>query len=132
MTVGLIGINNVNYVPHLWHITLIMWAYLTVCVILSVYARKLLVAIEMFGGIIHIAFFVATVVTLGVMGPRSSAESVFTKSFFGLSGWSNDGVQWCLGLLTSTSLLTGKYFQQFKLSEQHRLEFRLRWSTPFE
>ncbi|OCK96679.1 amino acid transporter [Cenococcum geophilum 1.58] len=107
MTVGLIGINNVNYVPHLWHITLIMWAYLAVCVILNVYARKLLVAIEMFGGIIHIAFFIATVVTLAVMGPRSSAEFVFTESFFGLSGWSNDGVQWCLGLLTSTSLLTG-------------------------
>lgn len=119
MTVGLIGINNVNYVPHLWHITLIMWAYLAVCVSLNVYARKLLVVIEMFGGIIHIAFFVATVVTLAVMGPKSSAEFVFTESFFGLSGWSNDGVQWCLGLLTSTSLLTGKYFQQFKLSEQH-------------
>lgn len=52
------------------------------CLILNVYARKLLVAIEMFGGIIHIAFLIATVVTLAVMGPRSSAEFVFTESFF--------------------------------------------------
>ena len=108
MTQGLIGLNNPTYVPKLWHITLIMWAYLAFNVILNVYARRLLVAIEMFGGFIHLAFFVATVVTLAVMGPKSSASFVFTESFFGQSGWSNKAVQWCLGLLTSTSLLSGK------------------------
>ncbi|OCK80086.1 amino acid transporter [Lepidopterella palustris CBS 459.81] len=107
MTQGLIGLNNPTYVPHLWHVTLLMWAYLALCVTLNVYARKVLVVVEMFGGIIHVAFFIATVVTLAVMGQRSSASYVFTSSSFGLSGWSNNGVEWCLGLLTSTSLLTG-------------------------
>ncbi|OCK91861.1 putative amino acid permease [Cenococcum geophilum 1.58] len=107
MTQGLIGLNNPTYVPKLWHITLLMWAYLALNVILNVYGRRLLVTVEMFGGFIHLAFFVATVVTLAVMGPKSSASFVFTESFFGQSGWSNKTVQWCLGLLTSTSLLTG-------------------------
>ena len=108
MTQGLIELNNPTYVPKLWHITFLMWAYLAINVILNVYGRRLLVAVEMFGGFIHLAFFVATIVTLAVMGPKSSASFVFTESFFGQSGWSNKAVQWCLGLLTSTSLLTGK------------------------
>ncbi|KAJ9640086.1 hypothetical protein H2199_006320 [Coniosporium tulheliwenetii] len=108
MTQGLIVLNHPEtYIPQLWHVTLLMWGYLGICVFLNVYARRVLVVVEIFGGIIHFAFFVATVVTLAVMGTPSSAEFVFTTSFFGLSGWENKGVQWCLGLLTSTSLLTG-------------------------
>ncbi|KAF2816758.1 amino acid transporter [Mytilinidion resinicola] len=107
MTQGLIGLNNPTYIPKLWHVTLLMWAFISVTVVLNLYARKVLVVIEMFGGIVHFAFFIATVVTLAVMGSPSSAEYVFTSSSYGLSGWENQGVQWCIGLLTSTSLLTG-------------------------
>jgi choline transport protein len=108
MTDGLIILNNPNYVPKLWHVTLLMWAYLALNVALNVFARRVLVVVELFGGFIHLAFFIATIITLGVMGPRSPASFVFTESFYGLSGWENKGVQWCLGLMTSTSLLTGE------------------------
>jgi hypothetical protein len=107
MTQGLIGLNNPTYIPKLWHVTLLMWAYISVTVVLNLYARKVLVVIEMFGGIVHFAFFIATIVTVSVMGTPSSAEYVFTSSSYGLSGWDSKGVQWCIGLLTSTSLLTG-------------------------
>ncbi|EON69366.1 hypothetical protein W97_08626 [Coniosporium apollinis CBS 100218] len=44
------------------------WGYLGICIFLNVYARGVLVVIEISGGIIHFAFFVATVVTLAIMG----------------------------------------------------------------
>ena len=46
--------------------------------------------------------------------------------------WSGDLSSHQLGKPSLSFLHTEKYFQQFKLSEQHWLEFRLRWSTPFE
>lgn len=107
ITQGVIALNNPTYTPQLWHVTLLMYAYLVFVVVLNIYARKLLVVIEMFGGVIHFAFFIATIITLAVTGPKSSASFVFTESFFGLSGWSNHAVQWCLGLLSSTAVLTG-------------------------
>ncbi|RYP70717.1 hypothetical protein DL769_004888 [Monosporascus sp. CRB-8-3] len=50
-------------------------------------------------GIIHIAAFVAVLVTLGVMAPKNSASFVFTE-FTNNSGWPSDGVSWLVGLLS--------------------------------
>lgn len=107
MTQGLIGLNNPTYIPERWHITLIMWAFLTLIIALNIYARTVLVGIELIGGVLHVVFFIATTVALAVMAPKSSASFVFTESFFGQSGWSNQSIQWFLGLLTSTAVLSG-------------------------
>ena len=109
-----------------------MYAYLIFVVVLNIYARKLLVAVEMFGGVIHFAFFIATIVTLAVMGPKSSASFVFTESFFGLSGWSNHAIQWCLGLLSSTAVLTGKERTILLIYPLNSSATRFRWGAPFE
>ena len=66
--------------------------------------------VEIAGGILHVVFFVVSIVTLVVMSTRSTAEFVFTESFFGQSGWESEGVQWCIGLLSITSVLTGMSF----------------------
>ena len=100
--------NNESYVPERWHATLISWAYIMVPFLCNVYGRKLLKAIEIVGGIFYIIYFVATIVTLIVMAPRNSSGFVFTTSFFGLSGWENEGVQWSIGLLTITAILIGE------------------------
>ncbi|RMZ84347.1 hypothetical protein DV738_g564, partial [Chaetothyriales sp. CBS 135597] len=63
--------------------------------------------VEIVGGILYIVFFIVIITTLAVMAERSTPEFVFTESWFGQSGWSNEGVQWCLGLLSITSVLTG-------------------------
>jgi choline transport protein len=88
-----------------------MWAFLSLPVLCNVYGRRLLKAIEIFGGVLHIIFFIVTVTTLAVMARRSSAKFVFTESFFGQSGWNSEGVQWCLGLLSITSVLTGQCYR---------------------
>ena len=105
---GLIIFNDETYVPKQWHATLLAWAYLMVPFLWNVYGRKLLKAIEIIGGIFYIVFFIVTIVTLVVMAPRNPSEFVFKTSFFGLSGWQNEGVQWSLGLLTISAVLIGK------------------------
>jgi len=85
-----------------------MWAILALTFIVNVWGIKLLPLIELLGGIFHIAFFVALLVTLVVLAPRSSAEFVFTQ-FLNESGWPNDGVSWCVGLLTVTFCFVGEY-----------------------
>lgn len=94
--------------PERWHATLLAWAYLSVPFFCNVYGRKLLKGIEIVGGIFYIIFFIVTIVTLIVMAPRNPTEFVFETSFFGQSGWENEGVQWSLGLLTITAVLIGK------------------------
>lgn len=105
---GLIILNSDTYVPERWHSTLLMWAFLTIPVLCNVFGRKLLKAVEIVGGVLHVIFFIVTVTTLAVMSERSTAEFVFTESWFGQSGWESEGVQWCIGLLSITSVLTGK------------------------
>jgi choline transport protein len=85
-----------------------MWAFMTPPVLANVYGRKLLKTVEIMGGILHVVFFVVTIVTLAAMARKSTATFVFTESFFGQSGWESEGVQWCIGLLSITSVLTGE------------------------
>ncbi|KAK5730374.1 hypothetical protein LTR15_000311 [Elasticomyces elasticus] len=90
---GLIILNDETYVPQRWQATLLMWAFLALPVLGNVYGRKLLKAVEIMGGVLHIVFFVVTITTLAVMARRSTAKFVFTESFFGQSGWERfDGV----------------------------------------
>lgn len=98
---GLIILNNDSYVPQRWHGTLISWLCLAVPVACNIWGRKLLPSIEIVMGVTHIVFFVATVTTLVILGPRSDASFVFGTTFTGYSGWTNPGVQWCIGLLSS-------------------------------
>ena len=107
---GIVILNYPTYVAERWHSTLIMWAVLAVPVIINIYARRLLAPVEVVGGICHLMFLPAILVTLICLAPRSDAAFVFTDFVSGLSGWSNDGVVWCLGLLAVTFPLTGKAF----------------------
>ena len=51
--------------------------------------------------IVHGCGFIAVIVVLSVMGSHHDAAFVFT-SFQNETGWSSNGVAWCLGLLTTT------------------------------
>lgn len=56
----------------------------------------------------HILFFFIMIIVIAVIPPdRHSAAFVFTE-FQNNSGWENDGVAWCLGMLTSAYILVGK------------------------
>jgi choline transport protein len=63
--------------------------------------------LEAAGGILHLVFFIATIATLSAMTERSTTEFVFKTITTGLSGWSNPGVSFGIGLLTAVFPLAG-------------------------
>ena len=97
---GCIVLCNENYVPQGWHTTLLAYASFVLPVICNVYARKVLAPLEIVSAVLHVILFITFVVVLTVMAKRSTAEFVFNTSFFGISGWDNEGIQWSVGLLT--------------------------------
>ncbi|KAF2092459.1 amino acid transporter [Rhizodiscina lignyota] len=107
MLQGLIEFNYPDYAPKPWHGTLLMWVFIVLPVFWNFFARRLLVALEITGGIFHFIFFLATVVTLGVLVPRNSNDFVWNTSVSGLSGWNNSGVTFCLGLLSPAFAVAG-------------------------
>jgi hypothetical protein len=104
---GLIIFNDETYVPERWHGTLLTWAVLAVPVVCNIFARRALAPLEIVGGVTHILFLIVYVVILAVMAPRSTASFVFTQTLTGLSGWSNRGIQWNIGLLSAVFPLVG-------------------------
>ena len=110
MVQGLIIFNYPDtYEPRRWHGTLLSWAFIVFPVICNVYGRRLLAPLEIIGGICHLLFFICTVVILVVMAPRSTAEFVFTNRVSDISGWTNPGVAWCIGLLSAAFPLVGGF-----------------------
>ncbi|ERF75937.1 hypothetical protein EPUS_01303 [Endocarpon pusillum Z07020] len=108
MVQGLIIFNYPDtYIYERWHGTLLSWAFIVVPVICNVHGRRLLAPLEIIGGVCHLLFFICTVVILVVLATRSTAEFVFTTHVNEISGWTNPGVAWCIGLLSTTFPLVG-------------------------
>ncbi|EAT87008.1 hypothetical protein SNOG_05944 [Parastagonospora nodorum SN15] len=99
--------NYENYVPERWHTSLIMIAIMLVPLISNLWFRKVLDAVEMIGGILHLCLFVVFIVVLIVFGPRNDSEFVFKTLTYETSGWNSPGVSWGLGLLSMTFSVTG-------------------------
>lgn len=105
---GMVMLNNPGYVPQQWHGTLIMWAIVIFSGLVNVYGIKIIPALQMLGGIMHITFFIAIVVPLVLLARRSTSAFVFTELVTSDEGWQSDGVAWCLGMLTVTYCFLGE------------------------
>jgi len=75
--------------------------------LLNIHARKVLVALEIVGGICHFLFFICVMVTLIVLAPRSSNEFVWKTLFNESPGWTNPGAAFCVGLLSPVFVVSG-------------------------
>jgi choline transport protein len=105
--VGLASFNNAEYVPQRWHSTLIMWAATTIPFIGNLWLPKIIDVLEMAGAVCHVGFFFASIITLAVLGDKSSVSYVFRTLTNDVSGWRNPAVAWGIGLLNVTYPLTG-------------------------
>ena len=83
-----------------------MIAFTVVPVIANFYFRRLLTTLEMVGGIIHVVFFVVTIVVMVTLSERSTSSFVFNNLWTDISGWTNPGVAFSLGILTVTFPIT--------------------------
>ncbi|KAL8691569.1 MAG: hypothetical protein Q9218_003229 [Villophora microphyllina] len=96
---ALIALNNPNYAPQPWHTTLLMCAFTIPPVAANLWFKKILNGMETAGAIGHGAFWVATMITLGVAGSRSSNKFVWGTLTHDVSGWTQPGVAFGIGLL---------------------------------
>lgn len=118
---SLVVLNNPNYVPERWHITLIIFAMLFIQGLMSIYVFWLIPWIELLAGIGHVCLFVVFVVVLITMGSHGSAYSIFLESSTS-SGWTTGFISWNLGVLTCAWSFTGKliFFSTLEVSLLHR------------
>lgn len=77
-----------------------MWGFIITPLVFNLYFKKLLNIFETIGGILHVIFFVTTLVTLTVLAQRSTTDFVFKTLVTGQSGWTNPGISFGIGLLT--------------------------------
>jgi choline transport protein len=87
---------------------MVMWEFIPLTLLFNLYFRKLLNTFETVGGILHLALFIVTIVTLTTLAQRSTADFVFKTLITGVSGWTNPGVSFSVGLLTVVFLVAGK------------------------
>lgn len=103
---GLVVLSYPDYVFERWHGTLIYWAILLLAFLINTVGIKVMPMVENGVLIFHVLTFLAVLIPLVVLSPHKDARYVFT-SFENNSGWSSNGVAWCLGLLSSTYVLVG-------------------------
>lgn len=123
-------LNYPNYIYERWHGTLLVWAVMIFSFTVNVYGIKILPLIQLVGGICHVAFFIALVIPLVLLSPRSTAEFVFT-GHLNEGGWS-DGLSWCIGLLTVTYCFLGELNSEMPNNVFINRSSRFRRCNPHE
>ncbi|KAF2666911.1 amino acid transporter [Microthyrium microscopicum] len=107
MITALMIFNDETYSPKRWHTAMFMWLFIIVPVVFNIWFRKVINTLETVGGVIHIVFFIVNIVLLPVLAVRSSNDYVWNTLTNDLSGWTNPGVAFGIGLLTVTYPISG-------------------------
>ena len=110
MIQGLMILNLENYEPLRWHGTMLYWMVLLIAVLVNILSIRVFPHIETAAFVFHICFFFTLLVPLVYLSPRSTARFVFAD-FENTGGWNNNGVSWCLGLLTTAWCYVGESLQ---------------------
>ena len=105
---GLLVLNYPNYVHQRWHDTLLMWAIVLVPLLSNIWGRRLLAPLEVLGGIFHIVMYPIMLIVIICLGTRNTSDFVWKTKVHDLSGWSNYGIAFSLGLISSVFPLGGK------------------------
>lgn len=103
---SLLVINNSSYVFERWQGTLLVIAISFFAIIFNTYLAKKLPLIEGVILILHICGFVAILIPLWVLAPRSPASAVFGE-FTNGGGWSNTGLSVLVGMLSPVFAFIG-------------------------
>jgi amino acid transporter len=102
---GLAILNNPNYTPKPFHLTLMMMAVALLCGFFNTYLARKLPLIEGIVLILHVLGFFAIMIPLWVLAPRSDAKEVFTT--FNNAGWSSTGLSVLVGIISPCVSLIG-------------------------
>ena len=105
---GLITLNNPNYNPQKWQGTLLLYAVLLLTVFVNSVMARFFPALEGLILILHVLGFFAIMIPLLCLAPMSSSKFVFA-TLSNTSGYSNDGVSWFVGLISSALIFVGEF-----------------------
>lgn len=116
------GLLVLNYSPdsytfERWHGTLLYWAILAFSALVNIYGSRALPIIENLTMALHVMLFFVLLIVMCVVSPTKNSAAFVFGNFQNQSGWSNDGIAWCIGLLSSCYVLIG-YDGATHLSEE--------------
>ncbi|KPI43354.1 putative amino-acid permease [Cyphellophora attinorum] len=92
-------LNNPDYLPERWHVTLMMIAIIVVQGLINSFGRTFasIPWLELIAGIMHVCLFFVFLVVFAVLGARNSGRQIFLD-FQVSSGWTNNYVACNLGM----------------------------------
>ena len=128
LIVALAVLNNENYVPELWHGTLIFWAIIIVAVLINTAATSILPKLETSILVLHVVGFFAVLIPVVSLAPnKASAHDVFTQ-FANGGGWPSQGLSFFIGLIGSVYAMFGCDSAVHMAEEIHNAEIIVPWS----
>ncbi|EQB43057.1 hypothetical protein CGLO_18375 [Colletotrichum gloeosporioides Cg-14] len=115
---GLLVLNYPDsYTFERWHGTLLYWAVLVSSASVCVLCSRILPLLEKITMGLHIGFYAVILIAMVVVSPKKHPAAFVFATFENNSGWSNDAVAWCIGLLSCCYVLAG-YDGATHLSEE--------------
>ncbi|KAK1702420.1 amino acid/polyamine transporter I [Colletotrichum acutatum] len=106
-----------SYTSERWHGTLLYWAILLGSALVCIFCSSILPLLEKITMTLHIAFYLVILIVMAVVSPTKHSASFVFATFENNSGWSNDGIAWCIGLLSCCYVVAG-YDGATHLSEE--------------
>ncbi|KAK7957120.1 amino acid permease-domain-containing protein [Apiospora aurea] len=106
MIQALIILNSTGYQPQNFHGAFLSWAVIIVCIFVNTVVAGILPFLEGAILIIHIMGFIAILVTLVYLSPRTSAEQVFFRSL-NEGNWPTQGLSYCVGFIGNVATFIG-------------------------
>ena len=104
---NLIEVVKPDYIPKLWHGTLLCYGVLLVCVFVNTLAGTKLPRIEIVLLVVFVLSFFGIMVPLVYLAPHGNAHDVFA-TFVNGGGWSSQGLSFFVGLSGNAFAFLGK------------------------
>ncbi|KAL8860951.1 MAG: hypothetical protein Q9178_002706 [Gyalolechia marmorata] len=126
--VALIALNSADYVPQLWHGTLLFWAFILVAVFINTVTSRALPNIEIAILVLHIVGFFAFMIPIVHLAPaKASSHEVFTQ-FSNGGEWPSQGLSFFIGLIGSVYAMFGCDSVVHMAEETRNAEVVVPWS----
>lgn len=97
---ALVILNNDTYIPERWHVTLIIIAFITVCMAFNTVLYRHLPLVEIIALVLHIVGFFAILIPLWAKGTPSRDPHAVFFTFTDGGGWGNVGLSTIVGILS--------------------------------
>ncbi|KAK1624818.1 amino acid/polyamine transporter I [Colletotrichum phormii] len=106
-----------SYTSERWHGTMLYWAILLGSALVCIFCSNVLPLLEKITMALHVGFYLIILIIMAVVSPTKHPASFVFATFGNNFGWSNDGIAWCIDLLSCCYVLMG-YDGATHLSEE--------------